>query len=84
MIQVGRAIPQLATEPVEPKSHSDILPRQCNSTSVRTVRASAIGSPQLGGIANWGNHASYEFRVTATWLQRVKEFKGEIYIRYLN
>ena len=43
---VRGGIPQLATEPVEPKPDADILPRHSKSliASVSSVRASAIGS----------------------------------------
>ena len=42
----GRGIPQLATEPVEPKPDAEIFPRHCKSliASVSSVRASATGS----------------------------------------
>ena len=44
--EVAGALPQLATEPVEPKPDADILPGHCKSLieSVSHVRASATGS----------------------------------------
>ena len=46
LVRRGEVVPQLATEPVEPKPDADILPRHCKSliASVSHVRASAIGS----------------------------------------
>ena len=42
----GEVVPQLATEPVEPKPDAEILPRQCKCliASVSRLRASATGS----------------------------------------